>query len=131
MASKKKVNRRKGRDLVSSRIRLGSSLTIDGKLKVCGMQWLEEEYDLPLAEVSERISSGRVGDMVNLLTALAVGTYPDRPPEEIKAEIGQLDLDELMQVFSKVGDIFSVDAKKVPGPSQTPKQTKIRGNLTE
>jgi len=127
MAKKKKVTKRKGRDLMQGKIRLSEDLVIETKLRLCGILWLEEKYDLSLEQLSEKIGAGGLQDFANLLTALAIGTYPDEPVEDLQRRIGQLELAGLSDITSEVAGLFQVSVKNSKRPAKKP----VTGNLAE
>lgn len=125
--ARKKVTTRRTSDMSSSPIRLGS-LTIKTKLTIGGIMYLEDVYDDSLEELSTHIGSGRVRDMVNLMTALAVSSYPDRPVDDLRAEIEKVDFNEIGPVVSRLKNVFKVEVKNSSRP--VPRK-KVKGNLTE
>lgn len=124
---KKKVTKRRTGDMASRPMQLGD-LTIKMKLTIGGIQYLEDMYDESLVELSKHIGSGRIRDMVNLLTALAVSSYPDRPVKELRAEIEKVDFDAIQPLMKKLAGVFKVDVKNSSRPAP---EKKVTGNLTE
>lgn len=125
---KKKVTKRRTGDMASGPMRLGK-LTLQSKLTIGGIQYLEDVYDESLEELTEHIASGRMRDMVNLLTALAVSSYPDRPVEDLRAELETVELSEISPLLNKLKNVFKVDAGK--SPRRVAKKKKVTGNLAE
>jgi len=121
--AKRKVN--KARDFRTDKMNLGDGFVIDTKCRVVGLQYLEDVYDKPIDKIN--FGPGRIRDTVHLLTALALGTYPDMSVDDIKKKIGQLDAAQLGKI-AEAGDIFSVQSKNSEAP---PKGSKVKGNLTE
>lgn len=131
MAKKKKVIKSRSRtgDMASRPMRLGS-LTIKTKLTIGGIQYLEDVYDDSLEELSKHIGSGRIRDMVNLMTALAVSSYPDTPVDELRAKIEKVDFTQLSSVVSRLKGVFKVEVKNSSRLAPR-KKVKVKGNLTE
>jgi len=122
--AKKKVNT--ARDFMVKKIRIGDGFEIETKLRVLGLEYLEDIYDKPVSKIT--FSSGRVKDFRHLLTALAISTYPDMAVDEIKRKISHLEFVELYNLLDEIGDLFQVQAKNLKRPS---KRTEVTGNLTE
>jgi len=122
--AERKVNT--ARDYRIKKVDLGGGFVIGMKCRIVGLQYLEDVYDKPIAEIN--FGSGRVKDLVRLFTALALSTYPDMPVDDIKKKIGQLDIGQLDKVISESPDIFGVQVKNSKKPS---KEQQVKGNLTE
>jgi len=98
-------------------------LTIDTRIKVGSILWLQEKYDMDFDGVIKLFSKGKIKDVINLITALAVQHNEDMAEEEITKKIKQLDLTELTTAATSLTSIFETDAKNLKRP--------IKGNLQE
>jgi len=121
MAKKKNI----AKDYVPKKVDLGDGFVIEMRLRIVGLQYLEDVYDKSIAEID--FGSGKVKDLVNLFTALALSSYPDMTVDEIKKKIGQLDMEQMDKIFAEAPDVFGVRVKN----SKTPSQKKVTGNLVE
>jgi hypothetical protein len=121
MAKEKNI----AKDYVPKKVDLGDGFVVEMRLRVVGLQYLEDVYDKSIAEID--FGSGRVKELVNLFTALALSSYPDMPVDEIKKRIGQLDMEQMDKIFAEAPDVFGVRVKNLKRPS--PK--KVTGNLVE
>ena len=113
------------RDYQIKKVKFSEDFVIELRCRVVGLEYLEDVYDKPISSIN--FGSGRIKDLVNLFTALALSTYPDMLVEEIKKKIGQLDIEQLRQIMDENPDIFRVQSKNLKKPSKR----QVKGNLTE
>lgn len=118
------MSKRSAKQLNVNKIKIGN-LVVDNKLRVGGILWLEDKYGKPLDEID--FSSGMVSDMVNFITAIAIGSNLDMPVSEIVCEIHKLDHAEILNYANMLIDALEVNPPKNP---KTPAR-KVTGNLTE
>jgi len=119
-----KKRRNTARDFGSKRLDLGDGFVLDMKVRVGGLEYLEDVYDKPVEEIP--FNSGRIKDMIHLFTALAISTYPDKPVDALKQKVRRLDTQQLRKLLDEVDDVFTVQAKNSGRPSNP-----VKGNLTE
>ena len=121
MAKKRNI----AKDYVPKKVDLGDGFVVEMRLRIVGLQYLEDVYDRSIAKIN--FGSGKVRDLVNLFTALALSSNPDMPLDEIKKKIGQLDMEQMDRIFAETPDVFGVRVKNLKKPSQK----KVTGNLIE
>ena len=114
---------KKGKGLDTGVIKMSSSLTIDSRIKVGTVLWLQEKYDMDFSEVLEILKQGKIKDTINLIIGLAIQHNPDTTEVEVRKLISQLEIQELTDAAGSLTDAFKTDVKNSKRP--------IKGNLTE
>ena len=103
--------KRKSRNLANGTIRLSSQLVVDDRLRVDGILYLEEKYDMTLQEVMEKIQTNqRTTDGVNIMVALAIQRGLNE--EDIRKTIGKMSVEELTEAVAKMTKVFEVTTEK-------------------
>ena len=115
--------KRKGKGLDTGVIKISGNLSIDSRLKVGGILWLQEKYDMDFSEVMKVFLKGKVRDSINLIVALALQHNPDMDEQAVMAVINQLEITELTGMANKLSDAFKADAKNSKRP--------VAGNIQE
>lgn len=113
----------KGKGLDTGIIKVSDSLTIDSRLKVGGILWLQEKYDMDFNEVMKVFLKSDLRDVTNLIVALAIQRNPDMDEPAVMAVINQLEINELTGMANKMSDVFKADAKNSKRP--------VAGNIQE
>lgn len=106
-------------------IELCPGLTIDTKIKMGAVWWLEDKYDKSIGEIN--FAGGRVKDMANLVVALAMQHDPKLTEKKAAELFKQLDLDQLAQLSDRLGSLFDVkllESEAKNSPKASPPKTK-------
>ena len=90
--------RRTAKDFMPNVIDLGNGITMPARLRIGGMEYLEDKYDCPLQKIP--FQGGKIRPVIDLLIAMLMGEYPEKPIGELEAIVRQVDLADL-QTFSK------------------------------
>jgi len=105
-------------DFIDGKFELVPNIVISRKPTVGAIMWLEDKYDKPMDEIN--FASGRVKDVVNLLTALVLQSYPEMTEDDAVKAIKTVSEDSLRKATEHLRDAMVVDLKN-SGRSVKPK----------
>lgn len=103
--------RKTAKDFKPNVIDFGGGVTMQARLRLGGMQYLEDKYDCPLQDVLSKIGSGRIAIVIDFLVAMLMGEYPDKPLAELEAIVNRIDISEIGSFTDKLSDVLSTETK--------------------
>lgn len=100
----------KKRDLTgNSKIDVGNGFFISTKMTLGGMQYLEDQYDMPADQIQP---GGKTKDIIVFLTALGMSANPDITLDEVKKKISAIKADQLDAIVSQLPDMQAKNPTK-------------------
>ena len=107
-----KVKQSTAKDFMPKTMDLGGGLVISGKLRLGGMQYLEDKYDCSISDIP--FQNGRIGPVSDLLVAIVLGDKPDTPVDEIIKLVSGVEVAQLRKVTSQLTAAITTTSSKVP-----------------
>lgn len=120
MAKKKKVTspkRKTAKDYMPQVIDLGNGIKMQARLRLGGIQYLEDKYDCGFAEIP--FETGRIKPVFDLLVAILMGEYPDKTLKELEAIVKAVDLTNLQDFSGKLRGAITTESEAPKKSEQT------------
>ncbi len=109
---------------------LGGGIKITGKLRLGGMQYLEEKYDCGLDDFFGNADISRISTISALLVAMILGDYPKMTDEEAEVFVKGLDINALTKVTGVLGSVLKT-ATEVPNAPRRTTKKRVRRKKTK
>ena len=105
---------------------LGGGIKITGKLRLGGMQYLEEKYDCGLDDFFGNADISRISTISALLVAMILGDYPKKTDEEVEVFVKSLDIGALTKVTGVLGNVLKTNLGPAPNARRRTTKKKVK-----
>lgn len=112
------------KDFRNQSVDLGGGIKITGKLRIAGMQYLEEKYDCGLDEID--FDASRMTTVVNLLVAMILGDYPEKSEKEVLLFVRGLDIEAISKTTGILGDVLNTNMRPAPNAPRRTTKKKVK-----